>query len=774
MTSLRLNSQVPRLAFSFFMMFAVCSTPARAQTPAAGGQGEAAAQPGNEAEPGTNDIQPLIDALRNDKTREAILAELERLSAPAPEVAGQTAAEGTAGSKASGGAADDEQQDTSFGRRIALVTQQSAESAMASAQQIWQQVIRLPDIVSGAFGASQASVLAEALTDLALVIVTTYAVFVLLRFGARRLYVIMGKSAARSGILRTIVLLGSSTLIDAAIVVLAWGAGYAIALTLFGPFGSLGIRQTLYLNAFLFTELFKVAIRAILVPASGDLRLVPISDRAARYGTRWAALMVSLLVYGHMLVVPIINKNVSYLSGRATGTLISLVVVAIAAALTLRYRRDIAAYLLDGRRAQNGGLAGFFARHWHWPVMIYLVVVLYYVIARPTGLLLPMLTLSAQVVLAGLAGVIISGIIARAISGGVSLPDPITQRLPLLERRLNSFVPGALHVIRLLVFLAVALFAFDAIGLVDMRASLESRFGAQVTAAIVSLTFILLFAFAIGLAITSWVDYRLNPGFGHIPTAREKTLLSLLRNAATIALMIITLMFALSEVGIDIAPLLASAGVLGLAIGFGAQSLVKDIITGIFIQLENAINVGDVVTVGGTTGTVERLTIRSVSLRDVEAAYHIIPFSSVDMVSNYMRGFSYFVCDMGIGYNENIDEAKAAMFDAFAELKAEPDWGPLIIDDFEWLGLNSFDDSAVVLRTRIKTVPGKQWAVGRAYNAIIKRTFDARGIEIPYPHRTLYFGQDKDGKAPPAQVDLVSGRKDGGSEPDLAPSGAGG
>ena len=117
-------------------------------------------------------------------------------------------------------------------------------------------------------------------------------------------------------------------------------------------------------------------------------------------------------------------------------------------------------------------------------------------------------------------------------------------------------------------------------------------------------------------------------------------------------------MFVLSELGLDIAPLLASAGVLGLAIGFGAQKMVQDIITGVFIQLENAMNVGDVVTVGGTTGSVERLTIRSASLRDVQGVYHIIPFSSVDMVSNYVKDFGYYVCDMGIAYREDTEEAK--------------------------------------------------------------------------------------------------------------------
>jgi small-conductance mechanosensitive channel len=180
---------------------------------------------------------------------------------------------------------------------------------------------------------------------------------------------------------------------------------------------------------------------------------------------------------------------------------------------------------------------------------------------------------------------------------------------------------------------------------------------------------------------------------------------------------------------------------------------VQDIITGIFIQFENAMNVGDVVTVGGTTGVVERLTIRSVSLRDLHGVYHIIPFSSVDMVSNYVKDYGYFVCDMGVAYRENVDEVKQAMVDAFEELKGDPEQADGILDDLEWFGLNSFGDSAVMLRARIKCVPGRQWGIGRAYNGVLKRVFDDRNIEIPFPHQTIYFGESKDGKTQPITVE---------------------
>jgi small-conductance mechanosensitive channel len=202
--------------------------------------------------------------------------------------------------------------------------------------------------------------------------------------------------------------------------------------------------------------------------------------------------------------------------------------------------------------------------------------------------------------------------------------------------------------------------------------------------------------------------YRLNPEVGRVPTARERTLLALFRNAFTIALIIMAAMLALSQLGVNIAPLLAGAGVLGLAIGFGAQKLVQDIITGAFIQVENAMNEGDVVTAGGTTGVVEKLTIRSVGLRDLDGTYHLIPFSSVDMVSNFMKGFSYHVANVGVAYREDVSEVKELMQKAFDILK-ETEHGANIIGDFEIHGVAELGDSAVVVRGRIKTLPGTQW-----------------------------------------------------------------
>jgi small conductance mechanosensitive channel len=290
------------------------------------------------------------------------------------------------------------------------------------------------------------------------------------------------------------------------------------------------------------------------------------------------------------------------------------------------------------------------------------------------------------------------------------------------------------------------------IGLIDLQGFFSSEFGAWGVSALASAFLIVVLLYFIYIVVASWVDYKLNPFVGEVPTSRTVTLLTLMRNAIAVTLLVVGVMVVLAELGMNIGPLLASAGVLGLAFSFGAQKMVEDIITGVFIQFENAMNVGDVVNVGGVIGTVEKLTVRSVTLRDLQGVVHMIPFSSAAMVSNYMREYSYYVCDMGVAYREEIDEVKQAMFDAFEELRGDPEHGKYILEDMEWMGLNEFGASALVVRARIKTVPGEQWGVKRAYNAFLKEIFDTRNIEIPFPHQTVYFGEDKKGNAPVARV----------------------
>lgn len=235
---------------------------------------------------------------------------------------------------------------------------------------------------------------------------------------------------------------------------------------------------------------------------------------------------------------------------------------------------------------------------------------------------------------------------------------------------------------------------------------------------------------------------------------RAETLERVVRYLIAMVIGAVTVMLVLAEVGVSIAPILGAAGVVGLAIGFGAQSLVKDYFTGFFVLFEDQLRTGDVVTIADIGGVVEDITLRHVRLRDYDGNVHFIPNGLITVVTNKSRTFSQAVMDVGVSYRENIDDALAVMAEVGAGMRADPAFAGKIADDLEIAGVENLADSAVVLRCRFRTLPSQQWTVKREYLRRIKAAFDERGIEIPYPHMTVYAGVGKDGEAPalPLQV----------------------
>jgi len=234
---------------------------------------------------------------------------------------------------------------------------------------------------------------------------------------------------------------------------------------------------------------------------------------------------------------------------------------------------------------------------------------------------------------------------------------------------------------------------------------------------------------------------------GEVPTEarkRAETLVRLLRQVVLILVWVIGGLVALREIGLEIGPILASVGVVGLAIGFGAQNLVKDVISGFFLILENQVRVGDVAIVNGTGGLVESLSFRTIVLRDLQGTVHVFPNGSIDTLANMTQTWSAFVFDIGVAYKEDIDRVIPIMRRVGEEMRADRTYGPSILENIEIFGVDEFADSAVVIKGRIKTVPIKQWEVGREYRRRIKQAFDREGVEIPFPHRTLYFGEQQE------------------------------
>jgi small-conductance mechanosensitive channel len=249
---------------------------------------------------------------------------------------------------------------------------------------------------------------------------------------------------------------------------------------------------------------------------------------------------------------------------------------------------------------------------------------------------------------------------------------------------------------------------------------------------------------------------------------RAQTLSRVFRYLATVVVTVIAGAQILAELGVSLAPILGAAGIVGLAVGFGAQSLVKDYFTGFFILLENQLRQGDVAEVGGKSGLVEEVTLRHVRLRDYSGNVHYVPNNLITTVTNMGQGHARAVVDVGVAYREDVDQALAVMHDVAQQLREDPVFGPKIMDDVEMVGVDQWADSAVILRCRFMVRPLEQWNVRREYLRRLKKRFDAEGIEIPYPHLTVYAGAAKDGTAPPFRV-LQAQSRESAVEPPSAP-----
>ena len=258
----------------------------------------------------------------------------------------------------------------------------------------------------------------------------------------------------------------------------------------------------------------------------------------------------------------------------------------------------------------------------------------------------------------------------------------------------------------------------------------------------------------LGALVVAWMAYwalrltlrRIEQSLGG-PTAgivtpqeqRTRTLLSLLRSVGIVIIAVMTTFMVLGSLGVELGPLLAGAGVIGLAISFGAQSLVKDVISGLFILFENQFGVGDVIRIEGVSGAVEKMTLRVVVLRDVHGVVHIVPNGQITKVSNLTRSWARVVLDVGVAYKEDPDRVMEVLRSIGAELYEDPLWKPLLVDAVEVPGIEAFGDSAVNIRVMVKVLPLKQWDVGRELRRRIKLRFDQEGIEIPFPHQTVQW-----------------------------------
>lgn len=349
------------------------------------------------------------------------------------------------------------------------------------------------------------------------------------------------------------------------------------------------------------------------------------------------------------------------------------------------------------------------------------------------------LALNLVITVAILAVAVVAGAAARRLLryGARHVPGPPTAEKKVRLSRATRF---AWAVTRLGVAVC-ALFAVAAAWGLDLLAVLQAVFGphaVRTAGRIAVMTVAAVVAFEVsGFFIDNSVGRMAARATERRRAAQLRTLGPLLRGVVQTAIILVLVLTVLGELGIEIGPLLAGAGVLGIAVGFGAQTLVKDFLTGVFLIVEDIVSVGDVVRVGQCGGVVEAMTLRTIRLRDFDGTLHIFPYGEAQVVHNLTKTFSYYVFDLQISYESDIDRALQIMRRTGQELQKDPAFAGRILEPIEVVGVDSLGDSGVGLKARIKTLPIEQWSVGREYNRRIKLAFDREGIVIPYPHMRI-------------------------------------
>ncbi len=599
----------------------------------------------------------------------------------------------------------------------------------------------------------------EVITRIAVVIGLGALTFFLVRILLGRLRRSLATQAQESGMMRLMRLLG--------LLILDLLPVAAFALAAYALLGFADPRETTrlvilaWVNAFIIVWLTVVVFRLLLVPAYPHLRLLRLSDETANYLDIWIHRLLRIAVYGYFGLQALVFLGLPPATYETLLRLLGFALTVMVIVVIMQNRGPVADFIrgLNPDQAAGKGsrhsLLNRFAQTWHLLSAVYVLLLygVWFLKIEGGFLFLVRATVITGIVL--LLTRMALGFVNTLFRHGFKINEDLKKSFPALEDRANRYLPTVRRGLRAVIWILMALavlqaWGADAMGWIASETG-RALFGSMATVlAIVVVTFII-WEIANSLIITLLSD-KDEQGGTLVMSARGQTLHTVSRKTILVVLIIVSTMMILSELGVNIGPLLAGAGVLGLAIGFGAQKFVQDVVTGVFILFEDQIAVGDIVNVADKGGVVEAVSIRSVRLRDYSGTVHIIPYSSISTVSNMTKEFSFYVFEVGIAYRENVDEVIEVLKHIGAGLQEDPAFGPLIKEPLEISGLDSFGDSAVVIKARLKTVPTKQWASGREFNKRMKNKFDELGIEIPFPHRTIYMGEDKKGQSPPLNV----------------------
>jgi len=552
------------------------------------------------------------------------------------------------------------------------------------------------------------------------------------------------------------------------------------------------------LNASLIVQGTLVITRFLLSPGTANLRLIPVSDETAHYLLIWVRRIVIIGVYGYFIAQAALMLGLPAKPYAAGLKLVGLLVTVMLIILILQNRQPVAAWVrgdhlrpdpdhpeidpadaalqavvagesggsdaeLGGsdaaspptetttinHHAQRGRAVRAIRRRladvWHILAMLYLSAIYFIWVLEVAGGFEFVLraTLVTGTILVG-SRLLAEGL-DRSMRRGFAISPELQAQFPGLEIRANRYLPVLHRLLKGLLWLFALVLLLQAWG-ANALGWFDTSFGQRITASAVTIFLVLTLALIAWEMVSGAIHRYLNAtddsGSAVQRSARMRTLLPLARNALMILMVTMVGLIVLSELGVNIAPLLAGAGVVGLAIGFGAQTLVKDVITGLFMLIEDTLSVGDVVNVGGKGGSVEAITIRTIRLRDYDGSVHTIPFSSVTTATNMTKDFSFYVLQVTVDYREDTDQVISVLRDIAEQMRAEPAHAAAMLGPLDVAGVDAFQENAVLIKARLKTRPIQQWSVGREFNRRMKKRFDELGISIPFPQRTLHLANN--------------------------------
>jgi len=480
-----------------------------------------------------------------------------------------------------------------------------------------------------------------------------------------------------------------------------------------------------------------LSVTAMLVsPSAPRLRLLHVSDWAAGFLTRWIRRVLAVAVTGYVLAEVGLLFGMYQTAHDALLKLFALVMHGFLIVAVLQSRSHVAASIRALPMAEGvwASLRNRLADIWHL-IAVFFLAALWLVWAAElrngyVRLIHFCLVTFAVLVASRLATVMLIGGLDRALRFNPTL----LTRHPGLAERAGFYQPVLRTAITAVLAVATVLGLLEAwnLGPVDwlVRNGLGGRVASAATVIVVTVVLAVLVWEGANAAIAQHIA-RLSAEAHLARAGRLRTLLPMLRTMLLVSILLVVALTVLGELGVNVAPLLAGAGVIGIAVGFGSQKLVQDLITGLFLLLENTMQVGDIVTLGGLTGTVEALSIRTIRLRALDGSVHIVPFSAVTTVTNQTRDYGYALLDISVGLSEEPAHVIGVLRDMAAEMRRDPKWASLVLDELDVLGVEKFIDSAWVLRVRMKTQPASRWSVGRELNRRVKVRFDELAIESP-------------------------------------------